>query len=161
MAMSRHSQRRHPSHPSHGLELSPGDQFFHPFFPTASLFPHSFFDHGERAMQTYNGLGSVDIHDTEASLDLTVDVPGLAEEDVKVNVKDGVMSISGERTNEKEETTDGTLYQERSYGKFSRQFTLPANTDPAHITANVRKGVLYISVPKSKDDGVAISVSHE
>jgi HSP20 family protein len=115
----------------------------------------------DQRLQPYKGLGSVDIRDTAEALDFIIDVPGLEKDDVKVQVKDGVLSIHGERKDEKEEKTDTSYYRERSFGKFSRHFNLPPNIDPASVAADVKKGVMTIHVPKVEDTGYTVNVNHQ
>ena len=93
---------------------------------------------------------AVDVHDTEKAYQFVADVPGLARDDVSVAVHDGVLTISGERRFEKAtpESAEASRRVERSFGKFTRAFSLPRNADPDAVTANVTRGVLTVSVPK-------------
>jgi HSP20 family protein len=82
---------------------------------------------------------------------LRADLPGLAEEDVSIEVQDNTLTLSGERR--QEERTDGEGYSrvERSYGHFSRSLTLPEGTDADAISASFDKGVLEVSIPKPEE----------
>ncbi|MBD2721090.1 Hsp20/alpha crystallin family protein [Hymenobacter sp. BT189] len=91
----------------------------------------------------------VDTYETEKSYDIEAALPGLKQEDIKVNFDQGCLTISGERKFEKE--TDGRQYHrvESSYGSFTRSFQLPGAADPGKIDASFDNGVLHIHVPKN------------
>src|SRR5437660_11291829 len=95
---------------------------------------------------------------------LRADLPGVSEDDVKVELEDNVLTISGERKSEHEQRKEGYYRVERASGAFSRSLTLPEGTDPDSIQANFDKGVLEVRVPKPaehKPKRVAISVGAE
>jgi len=94
----------------------------------------------------------VDITESENGFRITADLPGLSKEDIKVNVEDGVLSISGEKKHEVEKKEKDRYYHfERSYGKFCRSFSLPANVDSAHIDAKYNQGVLEVLLKKTEE----------
>lgn len=96
----------------------------------------------------------VDIHDMGDHIEVAADVPGMSKEDIKVTVSpDKVLQISGERKYEKEEGKqgEGMWRVERSYGSFVRRFRLPDNVDPEGIKAQVKDGVLKLTVPKTEE----------
>jgi len=78
------------------------------------------------------------------------DLPGLTKEDVKVELMDNLLEISGERKEEKEEKGEGFYRSERSYGRFYRQIPLPEGAKTEEAAATFRDGVLEITVPASK-----------
>jgi HSP20 family protein len=82
---------------------------------------------------------------------LRADLPGVSEGDVKVELEDNVLTISGERKSEHEERKDGFYRVERASGAFSRSLTLPEGTDPDSIQAHFEKGVLEVRVPKPEE----------
>ncbi|XP_006651242.2 17.4 kDa class I heat shock protein-like [Oryza brachyantha] len=93
----------------------------------------------------------IDWKETPEAHVFKADVPGLKEEEVKVEVEDGnVLQISGERSKEHEEKTDKWHRVERSSGKFLRRFRLPDNTKPEQIKASMENGVLTVTVPKEE-----------
>ena len=93
-------------------------------------------------------LPATDVVEREDAYVLRSDLPGLAQEDVKIEVEDGVLTISGERKSESE-TTEGSYRRvERAFGSFSRRLTLPQGVDADSISASFDKGVLEISIPK-------------
>jgi HSP20 family protein len=92
---------------------------------------------------------------------LRADLPGLSEDDVKIELEGGVLTVSGERKAEHEQREQGYARLERSAGSFARSLTLPDGIDPDSITASVDRGVLEVRIPKpeqSKPRKVAISV---
>jgi len=82
---------------------------------------------------------------------VNVEVPGMKKEDVKVTFQDGILTIKGERKQEKEEKDKSLHRVERSYGSFCRSFTLPTTVQGEKIKANYRDGVLMISLPKVEE----------
>jgi HSP20 family protein len=113
------------------------------------------FDVVPRARAQHNtavGLGALDLHETDKAYVFHADAPGLTKNDIKVNVKEGVLSISGERRNARDEEKEenGTKWHitERSFGSFTRSFHLPENADPSGIKAKCEHGVLQVTLPK-------------
>ncbi|KAL4452256.1 hypothetical protein ABPG75_007918 [Micractinium tetrahymenae] len=96
---------------------------------------------------------AVDVKDTGKELQIVADVPGMTKDDIKVQVSpDRVLTISGERKSEHKEGSEqeGNLRIERSYGTFMRRFRLPEAVDVEAIKANVKDGVLAVTVPKTE-----------
>jgi HSP20 family protein len=91
---------------------------------------------------------ATDLVETDDHLVLRVDLPGLGRDDVNIEVKDGVLTVSGERKAEHEEQADGFHRVERSFGQFSRSMSLPDHVDAERITADFDKGVLEVRIPK-------------
>jgi HSP20 family protein len=96
-------------------------------------------------------LPPVDIAEDEREYIITADLPEVSPKDVKVTLENGVLSITGERAGEKEETTRKYHLMERSYGAFARSFALPADGDPKKVQASFKDGVLTVRVPKSDE----------
>jgi HSP20 family protein len=91
----------------------------------------------------------VDIRETDKSFAVKVDLPDVKKEDIKVEMHDGVLTIQGERKQEKEEKGDRFHRIERQYGTFVRRFTMPAQVDEAKVVAEFKDGVLTIDLPKA------------
>jgi HSP20 family protein len=92
---------------------------------------------------------------------LRSDLPGVNDGDVKVELEDNVLTISGQRRSEHEQRKDGYRRVERSFGSFSRSLTLPEGVDPEQIHASFERGVLEVTIPKPeqrKPHRVAIAV---
>ena len=81
---------------------------------------------------------------------IKVELPGVNKEDVRVSVEGGVLSISGERKAEKEETNKKYHRIERTYGSFARSFTLPEGTASDKVSAEFKDGVLRVHLPKDE-----------
>ena len=90
----------------------------------------------------------VDIGSTDKEYSITVEVPGVNEADVKVEISDNTMSIHGEKKQEKEKKDKNFYKVERSYGSFQRVLSLPEDADHDDIKATFNKGVLTIKVPR-------------
>lgn len=96
---------------------------------------------------------AVDVKDTDKELQIVADVPGMTKGDIKVQVSpDRVLTISGERKSEHREGSEqeGNLRIERTHGTFMRRFRLPEAVDVEGIKANVKDGVLKLTVPKTE-----------
>ncbi len=94
---------------------------------------------------------SVDIYEDENSFLIKVDLPEINKEDVKVNLDNNVLSISGERRLENEDRREGYHRVERVYGQFYRSFTLPSNVNIESINAAFKDGVLRLRLPKKEE----------
>lgn len=81
---------------------------------------------------------------------LTAELPGLSKEDVHVSIDDNVLSLTGEKKIEREETRDRAHIRERKYGTFERSFTLPRNVDAAKIRADFKDGLMTVHLPKGE-----------
>lgn len=91
---------------------------------------------------------SVNTREGEFAYHVDVDLPGVKKEDIKVNLKENVLTISGER-HTKEEVKQEDYYRiETRFGKFSRSFTLPDDADIENIDASSDNGVLEVIIPK-------------
>ena len=73
----------------------------------------------------------------------------MAEKDVELTVHDGLVQVKGEKSSEREEKGDTWFFSERQYGAFQRSFRLPPDADEAKVAADMKDGVLTITVPKS------------
>ncbi len=82
--------------------------------------------------------------------EMSLEIPGMEEKDIDIECADGVLTISGEKRQESEETSEGYLVTERSYGSFKRQLTLPTDVNPDAIEAKYAKGVLRLALKKDK-----------
>lgn len=93
-------------------------------------------------------LPALDVSEDADSIVVRADLPGVAEDDVKIEIEDRVLTIAGERQS-KADHSEGTLHRiERSFGSFSRSLTLPDGVDADGVTAEFDRGVLEVRVPK-------------
>src|SRR5919202_4819150 len=91
---------------------------------------------------------AMDLAETEDHFVLRADLPGLGQDDVKIELEDNTLTISGERKSEHEDKGEGFYRVERAFGSFSRSLTLPQGVDPEAVTASFDRGVLEVSIPK-------------
>jgi len=91
----------------------------------------------------------VDIIEDDKEYLVKADLPEMKKEEIKINVENGMLSISGERKSEKEEKNKKFHRIERSYGPFERTFTVPEDADASKIGADFKEGVLKVHLPKS------------
>ena len=94
---------------------------------------------------------SVDITEDDNRYVVTVELPGSKKEDITVEMKDQILTIRGEKRNEREEKKEHSRWVERSYGSFSRSFTLPSNAAGDRVKAEFNAGILTIEVPKAEE----------
>lgn len=105
-------------------------------------------------------MPSVDISETAASYLIKAEIPGVNKEDVKVTIQDGMLTIQGERRQEKEEKDKKFHRIERSYGSFVRSFSVPGDADESAVKAEFKDGMLNVTLPKSeKAKAKAINIS--
>jgi HSP20 family protein len=93
-------------------------------------------------------IPAMDVVEADGRYVLRADLPGLSENDVKIEVEENVLTISGERKSEHEQKGDGYYRVERSFGSFSRSLTLPEGVDADAIQASFDSGVLEVQIPK-------------
>jgi len=115
-----------------------GRSFFdvQPFWPREAAWP---------------AVPAVDVAETDKGYEITAELPGIDEKNVEVKLADGVLTIKGEKTEEKEEKKKDYYVSERSYGAFQRSFQVPAGVDADKIEASVNKGVLTVKLPKTAE----------
>lgn len=85
---------------------------------------------------------------TEDAYRIAVELPGVEEKDIDVSVDDGVVTMKGEKRSEREDKGDTWFFSEREYGSFSRSFRLPPDADQGAVDADLKDGVLTITVKK-------------
>lgn len=106
---------------------------------------------------------AVDIHEHEGNLVLKAEIPGVDPKKVDIRLENNILTLSGERIFEGDVKRDNYHRVERSYGAFSRAFTLPSVVDQERIAAEYKDGILTLTLPKkeeAKPKQIAISVAH-
>lgn len=93
---------------------------------------------------------AVDIEETDKNYLLCFDMPGLSKDDIRIEMDENRLTVSGERRDERESKEKGLHRQERYYGSFQRSFVLPDMADSENVEATFQDGVLRVSVPKSE-----------
>jgi HSP20 family protein len=91
---------------------------------------------------------AVDVVETEKSYEITTELPGMDEKNIEVKLADGVLTIKGEKQQDKEQKQKNYYRRERSYGAFERSFEIPETVEVDKIEANFAKGVLKLLLPK-------------
>ncbi len=94
---------------------------------------------------------SVDIYENKDQIVLEAELPGMNQEDFDLSVENNIITLRGERKFEKTEETDNYHRVERSYGAFTRSFTLPQSVSPEGATAEYNNGVLRVTLPKREE----------
>ena len=92
----------------------------------------------------------VDVNETDKDIILDVELPGIDKKYVKVEVKDNILSISGERNQEKKTDNAESCRIERHYGKFERTFALPDTVLTDNVSAKYKDGILILTLPKTE-----------
>jgi len=93
-------------------------------------------------------MPKIDIKDKKDSIEVRAELPGIKEEDIEVEISDGVMTISGEKKEGKEEKDEGYYYRESHSGSFTRSFNLPSDVKEDGAEAEMKNGILFINLPK-------------
>ncbi len=125
--------------------------------PNADLLSRSFSDFVDEffnntpAFRRDAFMPSVDISEDETGFDIQVSLPGMKKKDIKVDLDNSRLTISGERKLEKEDEKKNYYRMETAYGTFSRTFHLPDNVDEKSIKATYEDGILNVSIKKDKD----------
>jgi HSP20 family protein len=117
------------------------NRLFNTFFDTPS----------NGATSTRRWIPAMDLVEAGDHYVLRADLPGLAEEDVNIEVADDVLTVSGERRYDQEASEGGYVRVERAFGAFKRTLSIPDGIDPEAVTASFDNGVLEVRVPKPEE----------
>ena len=104
-----------------------------------------------RLPRSTNIIPTVDVSETNQGYEITAELPGMDEKNIEVKFADGILTIKGEKQEEKEEKSKDYHLSERSFGSFQRAFRVPDNVDTNKINASFKKGVLTVTLPKSAE----------
>jgi HSP20 family protein len=121
-----------------------------PFRELAGFF-ENFADVAKEAPGFGTFVPAVDVYEDEHNLTLKLEVPGINEEDFKVNLENNTLTVTGERKFEKEEKEENFHRIERRYGSFTRTFRLPNTVDTERVEAGYDKGILKITLAKKAE----------
>jgi len=132
---------------------------FEPFRELSSLqdrinrvFRESYSPEGrDESLTTSSYAPAVDVYEGEHNVTLKIEVPGIDEKDIDVQLENNTLTVHGERKIEKEEKEENYRRVERQYGSFTRTFTLPTTVDSEKVSATYDKGVLKIALPKKAE----------
>jgi HSP20 family protein len=130
-----------------------------PMFDDVENRMRRFFDTGDfgafdAALAPVTGwMPAMEISESADELTVTAELPGMEQKDIDVSIDDGVLTIRGEKLEERKEGEEGKKFylSERNYGSFQRTFTLPRTVDAAKISAEFVKGVLTVRLPKTAE----------
>jgi HSP20 family protein len=106
---------------------------------------------GEQSLTAANFMPPVNIFEDEQNITIEAEVPGVQEKDLDISMENNVLTISGERKLENEEKKENFHRIERSYGRFTRSFTLPPTVDTENVNAEFNNGVLKITLNKKEE----------
>ena len=136
--------RAEPTDPMRALQLDVERAFDH--FWRMVPYPFASLGRLEQA-----DIVRVDVRDNGKDITVTADLPGMSDADVDVSIRDGLLTIRGEKKSDREADKDGVLLRERIYGAQERTVPLPDGIDPDAAKATFKNGVLTIVIPKSAD----------
>ena len=122
------------------------DRMFERFEHGFPRFPHLF-----RADHASGMVPELDVRENATAITVEAELPGVEEKDITVTLSNGVLTIKGEKKQDKEEKTDNYYLAERSYGAFERSLQLPDSIDETKIDAKFDKGVLRITATKKPE----------
>ena len=112
--------------------------------------------------ENYEGQLSVDVYGTEDEIIVVSTIAGVKPENIDISINNDMLTIRGERTQEKEENTDDYYYQECYWGGFSRSIILPVEVEADQVQASLKNGVLTVRLPRSKKQkSISVRVREE
>jgi HSP20 family protein len=112
------------------------------------LFRNAFPGFGDDNITSGAWAPAVDIYETAEAVEMTFEIPGVNQKDIKVNIENNLLTVSGERQFEHEDKRNNYHRIERSYGAFQRSFTVPSTIDPNKINAEFENGLLRLTLQK-------------
>jgi len=127
------------------------DRFFDDFgrgFFTAP-FRRSLFE--PAAFREFGSVPASDVAEHDNDYEITMELPGMEAGDIDVKISHGILTVTGEKKQEREEKKKDYFLSERRFGSFRRSFQVPDGVDSAAITADFSKGVLTLTLPKSAE----------
>ncbi len=101
-----------------------------------------------RTDERWGAVPAVDIAEKDKEYEITAEIPGIDEKNVEISVANGMLTIKGEKSEEKEEKKKDYYLSERHFGSFERSFAVPEGVDVDRIAASFKKGVLTVTLPK-------------
>ncbi len=91
-----------------------------------------------------------ELTETDEAIQVTAELPGMEEKDIEVSIEEDLLTVKGEKKQEREEKKKTCYFSERSFGRFQRVVQLPAGIDREKVKAQFKKGVLQITLPKTE-----------
>ena len=130
---------------------------FDPFKQFKEL-ERSFYNYPSNNESVNGFVPIVNTREGESAYHIDVDLPGVAKEDIKVDINKDILTISGERKTKDEVKEEDYYKVETSFGKFTRSFTIPENVDIENIEARSDNGVLEVIIPKREEQNSKKSI---
>jgi HSP20 family protein len=115
------------------------------------LFRSSFPDFGDDILTSGAWAPAVDIYEAPEAIEMTFEIPGVNKKDIKVNIENNLLTVSGKRKFEHEDRRDNYHRVERNYGAFQRSFTVPSPIDPNKINAVFENGLMRLTIQKRSE----------
>ena len=141
MTITRYTRR--PPFRGPWLEVEDMSNRLHRLFGEAS---------GEERATRSSWAPTVNVREANDELLLTAELPGMSIEDIEIEVENNVLTLIGEKKEEKEESEDLRFHvRERAYGSFTRAFTLPRTVQTEKISAHMKDGILFVQMPKAPE----------
>jgi len=112
------------------------------------LFRNNFAGYGDDTITSGAWAPAVDIYETSEAVEMTFEIPGVNQKNIRVNIENNLLTVSGERKFEHEDRRDNYHRVERNYGAFQRSFTVPSTIDPNRINAVFENGLLRLTLAK-------------
>lgn len=128
-------------------DLEPARPTNHPmarFFETGFPFEPGFWFEG-------GNFPTLDVSEGRKKITVKAEIPGMDKDDLEVNVKGNLLTIRGEKSEDREEEQEDFFHRERRYGAFHRTVALPAEVDPDDVSASYKRGVLKVVLKKQKE----------
>ncbi len=137
--------KKHESHPSN---LSPVTELQREMNRVFGRF----FGDGAPFFESFAAFPPVSVSENDKTVTVTAEIPGLTANELDVRVDGNVLTIRGEKNEEKKEEKDSWYRVERSFGSFTRRIELPSAVDSAHTEASLERGVLTLKLPKAASE---------
>lgn len=128
------------------------NKVFHPLMVLRGEVDHIFdrFAEGWHHLRSAVSKPLADVSESKKDYEISIELPGMDENDIEVTMGDGVLYLSGEKKHEYEEKDREYYLLERAYGSFRRAFQIPVDVDSSKIDAKFTKGVLKVTFPRTK-----------
>lgn len=97
-----------------------------------------------------NWAPTIDVSETEDAMVVKAEMPGMSKDDIDITLSNGILTLSGEKKEEREDKQESYHVKESRYGSFRRSFRVPAEVEPDKIEATYKEGVLRLTVPKAE-----------
>jgi HSP20 family protein len=105
----------------------------------------------QRGWPSFGWQPAMDVEETDKQVLVRAEIPGVKADDLDVSIQHGALVISGEKKESEERKEKGYLYQERRYGSFRREISLPSAVDEQNVKAEYKDGVLHVTLEKSQE----------